>query len=360
MTIHTVIGTGSDIQFAYVDRPEESDQFLLAGVTNQVLNAENKFSVIGDLSFLGADLTDTTSVEVIAEVFNEEGNRLVKKWGPVLVRDNTFLIEGCEEAVAQESEIADSSYSPPRYVSLRSKARNFKNELLREIVEEDSDPWARYLAIEMGPYDPRDYASQLAGYRLVAEVFDDDFVATNITPTVEMLESIVVTSQNDEKLIPGQKVPEFTLVNYDGEDTGLFELLENKDLVLIDFWASWCGPCIADFPELKKLHAAYTDEDFEIVGVSIDSTDEEWKGGVDEHELPWINLGEVKGWSGPVATMYGVNSIPTGFLVDSQGCIYKKNIRPAALKEFLVDRYGMDESLEEPEVETDDSQEVSS
>ncbi len=96
------------------------------------------------------------------------------------------------------------------------------------------------------------------------------------------------------------------------------------------------------------------------MGVSIDSTDEEWKGGVDEHELPWINLGEVKGWSGPVATMYGVNSIPKGFLVDSQGCIYKKNIRPAALKEFLVDRYGMDESLEEPEVETDDAQEVSS
>ena len=58
--------------------------------------------------------------------------------------------------------------------------------------------------------------------------------------------------------------------------------------------------------------------------------------------------------------MYGVNAIPKGFLVDSQGCIYKKNIRPAALKEFLVDRYGIDESLEEPEVEPDDSQEVSS
>jgi len=478
MTLNSVIGTGSVVHFAYVDLVGPSDEFWLVGSTNQVMDQESRFSVSGDLSFLEVDPSNPISVELHTRVFTDEGKPQAKKYGPVLMKDNTFLIEGnvgraitaqmlirggyyawetivlepqselevgklgnqieelsvtsgsgyhaklveswqqsedyivlieayaneydqyrkrreagepepeisddeadavaesdseseanadtiapaegCEEAVAQESEIADSSYSPPRYVSLRSKARNFKNELLREIVEEDSDPWARYLAIEMGPYDPRDYASQLAGYRLVAEVFDDDFVATNITPTVEMLESIVVTSQNDEKLIPGQKVPEFTLVNYDGEDTGLFELLENKDLVLIDFWASWCGPCIADFPELKKLHAAYTDEDFEIVGVSIDSTDEEWKGGVDEHELPWINLGEVKGWSGPVATMYGVNSIPKGFLVDSQGCIYKKNIRPAALKEFLVDRYGMDESLEEPEVETDDSQEVSS
>ena len=112
-------------------------------------------------------------------------------------------------------------------------------------------------------------------------------------------------------------------------------------------------------PAIANVHTAYTDEDFEIVGVSIDSTMEDWIGGVDEHELPWINLGEVKGWEGPVSTMYGVSAIPKGFLVDSQGCIYKKNIRPAALKEFLVDRYGMDESLEEPEVESDEP-EVSS
>ena len=481
MTLNSVIGLGSDVHFAFIDREGSYDVLWLVGATNQVTDQDNKFSVTGDLSFLDIDLTNTTSVEVYARVIDEEGNRQVKQWGPVLVRDNTFLIEGevdrpisatlfthgghnsqtrvvlepesefvigklgdqtqevsvtsgsgyhaalveswqqneeyielteayieeydqyrkrreagepepevsddeaaevaesdsaseeaednadaavpdedCEDAVAQESEIAESSYTPPRYVSLRTKARDFRNEILKEIVEGDGDPMSRYLAIEMYPYDPRDYASQLAAYRSVAEVFDDDFVAVNLSPTIELLENILVTSENDAKLIPGQKVPEFTLANYDGEDVSLFELLGEKDMVLIDFWASWCGPCIADFPELKKLHAAYTDEDFEILGVSIDSTDEEWKGGVDEHELPWINLGEIEGWEGPIATMYGVNAIPKGFLVDSQGCIYKKNIRPAALKEFLVDRYGIDESLEEPEVETEDAPEVSS
>jgi len=484
MTIHTVIGTGSDIQFAYVDRPEESDQFLLAGVTNQVLNAENKFSVIGDLSFLGADLTDTTSVEVIAEVFNEEGNRLVKKWGPVLVRDNTFLIEGeidhpltaqfyihgsyntfgtsrlativlepqseylvgklgnqtyevritsdsgfhaslveswqeddeyvalmeayitefdlflkrykagepepdvieeegskstesetdsddsifevvkptegCEDATAQDLDQPQSSPSSPRYYSLHAKTREFRNEKLKEIAEGDGDPMIRYLAIEMRPYHWRDYSSQLAALRPLAIELDNDFVAAFVTPKIEMNEDALILVQNDDKLIPGQKVPKFTLVNYDGEDVVLYELLAKKDLVLIDFWASWCGPCIADFPELKKLHAAYSDENFEIVGVSIDSTDEDWKRGVDEHELPWINLGEVMGSEGPVARVYGVITIPKGYLVDSQGCIYKKDIRPAALEKFLVDRYGLDESLVEPEEETDDAADASS
>ncbi|MYD46371.1 MAG: redoxin domain-containing protein [Gammaproteobacteria bacterium] len=481
MTLNSVIGTGSDVHFAFIDREGSYDVLWLVGATDQVMDQENKFSVSGDLSFLDIDLTNTTSVEVYARVFDDEGKLQARQWGPVLVRDKTFLIEGdvdrpltaqlyihgghntyttivlepkselvvgklgdqtqevsvtsgsgyhaalveswqqseeyielteayvneydayrkrrdagepepevtddegaevaendsdsedtensddavvpaegCEDAVAQASEIADSSYTAPRYVSLRNKTRDFRNGMLQEIVEGDGDPWTRYLAVEMHPYPVRDYASQLAAYRSIAEVLDDDFVATNLNPTIELLQNILVTSENDAKLIPGQKVPEFTLVNYEGVDRSLYTLLADNDMVLIDFWASWCGPCIADFPELKKLHAAYTDEDFEIVGVSIDDTEEEWKGGVDDHELPWINLGELKGWEGPVATIYGVNGIPKGFLVDSQGCIYKKNIRPAALKEFLVDRYGMDESLEEPEVETDDTQEVSS
>ncbi len=481
MTLNSVIGTGSDVHFAFIDREGSYDVLWLVGATDQVMDQENKFSVSGDLSFLDIDLTNTTSVEVYARVLDDEGKLQAKQWGPVLVRDKTFLIEGdvdrpltaqlfihgghntyttivlepeselvvgklgdqtqevsvtsgsgyhaalveswqqseeyielteayvneydayrkrreagepepevsddegaevaendsdsedtenvagavvpaegCEDAVAQESEIADSTYTPPRYVSLRNKTRDFRNGMLQEIVEGDGDPWTRYLAVEMHPYPVRDYASPLAAYRSIAEVLDEDFVAANLNPTIELLQNILVTSENDAKLIPGQKVPEFTLANYDGDDRSLYTLLADNDMVLIDFWASWCGPCIADFPELKKLHAAYTDEDFEIVGVSIDDTKEKWKGGVDDHELPWINLGELKGWEGPVATIYGVNGIPKGFLVDSQGCIYKKNIRPAALKEFLVDRYGMDESLEEPEVETDDTQEVSS
>ncbi|MCY3540468.1 MAG: TlpA disulfide reductase family protein [Gammaproteobacteria bacterium] len=481
MTLSSVIGTGSDVHFAFIDREGSYDVLWLVGATDQVMDQENKFSVSGDLSFLDIDLTNTTSVEVYARVLNDEGKLQAKQWGPVLVKDKTFLIEGevdrpltaqlfihgghntyttivlepesefvveklgdqtqevsvtsgsgchaalveswqqseeyielteayvneydayrkrreagepepevsddegaevaendsdsedtensgdavvpaegCEDAVAQESEIADSTYTPPRYVSLRNKTRDFRNGMLQEIVEGDGDPWTRYLAVEMHPYPVRDYASQLAAYRSLAEVLDEDFVAANLNPTIELLQNILVTSENDAKLIPGQKVPEFSLANYDGEDSSLYTLLADNDMVLIDFWASWCGPCIADFPELKKLHAAYTNENFEIVGVSIDDTEEDWKGGVDDHELPWINLGELKGWEGPVATIYGVNGIPKGFLVDSQGCIYKKNIRPAALKEFLVDRYGMDESLEEPEVETDDTQEVSS
>ena len=486
MTINAVMGTDADVRFAYLDRPGPRDEFLLVGSSNQVMNPTNSFSVSGDLSFLDINLTNTTSVEVYATVFDNEGNRQGKIWGPVLVQNDSFSIEGdvasplmarliindgsdfysnseiilepqgdivvsqlgnqtqelsvvsgigyhamlierwqqtddyialvedyaieyeqfrkrreagesepdasddedsdeeesdadaedtshsedivekvvaaegCEDAVAQNSAHTNYSYSPPKYWSLLQKKEDIRNQVLREVAEGDGDPLARFLAIEMNPYAWNAYAERLAALQPLAEEFDEDFVASQISPKIKILERGLLVVNNDAKLIPGQKVPEFALANYDGDEVSLYDLLGENDLVLIDFWASWCGPCIADFPELKKLHAAYTDDDFEIVGVSIDSTMEDWIGGVDEHELPWINLGEIKGWEGPVSTMYGVNAIPKGFLVDSQGCIYKKNIRPAALKEFLVDRYGMDESLEEPEVETEDTPEVSS
>ena len=487
MTINAVIGTDSDVRFAYLDRPGPRDEFLLVGTTNYAMNSENKFTVSGDLGFLGSEITSMTTVEMNAMYFDDEGQRQFKSWGPILLQNESFLIEGgvdgplmarmyindgtnyytsaevilepqknlvvsqlgnqtqelsvtsgsgfhsilveswqqdseyiamveayateydqflkrweageeepeasededsdegetktdtddssesedivetvtpaegCEDAVAQESEISDSSYSPPKYYRLQQKATAFKNEKLKEIAENDDadDPMVRYLALEFSPYGYFDPGAQLTAMQSLVDEFDEQFIESNITPKIERLERSLMLVNNDAALVPGQKVPEFSLADYDGEDRSLYSLLADNDMVLIDFWASWCGPCIADFPDLKKLHAAYTDEDFEIVGVSIDSTDEAWIGGVDEHELPWINLGEVKGWEGPVSTMYGVNAIPKGFLVDSEGCIYKKNIRPAALKEFLVDRYGMDESLEEPEVESDEP-EVSS
>ena len=94
MTIDTVLGNESDVHFAYVDRPGPQDEFLLVGSSNQVVNPKNEFSVSGDLSFLDIDLTNTTTVFLWANFVNAEGERQSKQWGPVLVKDDSFLIEG--------------------------------------------------------------------------------------------------------------------------------------------------------------------------------------------------------------------------------------------------------------------------
>ncbi|MYD46373.1 MAG: TlpA family protein disulfide reductase [Gammaproteobacteria bacterium] len=275
--------------------------------------------------------------------------------------------EGCEDAVAETEEEVTQTKAVVKHQALTSKISAMKQDLdnrrsqaIKAIAQSHKDPMARYLAVRLNPWERREYAPRIAILRELETVMEEDFVSIHVSPLIGRMEQAAIKASNDTRLIVGQRVPEFSLANYDDEDVALFDLLGERDMVLIDFWASWCGPCIADFPELKKLYSAYSDEGFEIVGVSIDDNMEDWKEGVEEHELPWVNLGELKDWNGPVAVSYGVSAIPAGFLVDSEGCIYKKNVRPAALKEFLVDRYGIDESLEEPDVETEDSQEVSS
>ena len=146
--------------------------------------------------------------------------------------------------------------------------------------------------------------------------------------------------RNDKQLVPGQRVPDFTLANRDGEQVNLSHVLGENDAVLIDFWASWCGPCIASFPILMELRAAYKHEGFEIVSISIDRTREDWLESSDEHELPWIDLGELESWHGEVATMYGVHFIPKSYLIDSESCIVHKDLPTTLLEDVLISELG--------------------
>ena len=492
-TITTVIETGMDVDFAYIDHLYRSDQFLVVGSTNQDLHPENKFSISGDLNFLGVDSLDITSVFVYASFINLDGEPQSKQWGPVLVKDGSFVIEGdverpiqarlyisggyntstqivlepegklevaklgdqsqaisltgigyheilidswqqsdeyielvkayvieyerfhnpttpsaeredeiadnssvdeadtveelkgdsndqvivaesvtpaegCEEAVVQEDvvesvEVKNAS-SPPRWIVLREEIANFQTAKLQDVATNHKDPSAQLLAMQMGAFSPYyEHAKEaLSVWRTLSDRFDKDVLATYVTPELEKAELVYSQSLIDEALVPGQKIPAFTLASLDGEDVSIFDLASEKDMVLIDVWASWCGPFIAAFPELKELHATYTDKNFEIVGISIDNNFEAWSEGVETHTLPWVQLAELKDTDNgsPVAKSLGATSIPKTFLIDSQGCIYRKDILPAELKAFLIDRYGMDESLEEPVEESEDTQEAPS
>ncbi|MCY3885577.1 MAG: TlpA disulfide reductase family protein [Gammaproteobacteria bacterium] len=259
--------------------------------------------------------------------------------------------EGCEYAAlesdsASGNSMADMSSQPEFYITYyetRAKLDNIRIEALQDIAINAEEPFESLLAMEMGAFSwpsVENRADGLPVYDRISSLLDEDIVARRVTHERKRLANYVEVERNDKVLQPGQRAPEFTLPDLSGLEVALYDVLAEKELVLIDFWASWCGPCIADFPELKKLYAAYHGFGFEIVGVSIDSALEDWKGGSTENKLPWIDLGEMRGVEGATATTYGVSSIPKGYLLDSKGCILNKNLRPAALEEILVARFG--------------------
>ncbi len=132
----------------------------------------------------------------------------------------------------------------------------------------------------------------------------------------------------------GNQIQDFEAYTLDGTNHTFSEVREESKLVLLEFWASWCGPCIAEIPHMKQAYERFKPNGFEIVSFTIDEDREDWELASTEQDLPWIDLG--MGPDAPAATAYGVTSVPKNFLVDAEtGVIMATDLRQHKLDEKL-------------------------
>ncbi len=138
---------------------------------------------------------------------------------------------------------------------------------------------------------------------------------------------------------PGQSYVDFSQPTAGGEPLSLSSVIGNpaNKYVLLDFWASWCGPCMGEVPALKETYAAYHDKGFEIFGVSLDNDKERWMGAVEKNGMNWIHVSDLQGWQNAAAAEYGVRSIPANFLIDSEGKIVATGLRGDDLKAKIAE-----------------------
>ena len=133
----------------------------------------------------------------------------------------------------------------------------------------------------------------------------------------------------------GKKAIDFSVKDLSGNDLSL-EQYRGK-VVLLDFWAVWCGPCIAEMPNVKQVYEKYKDENFQIIGISLDQSQDKLVDYLEKEGITWPQFFDESGRKNQVAQMYGINAIPHMYLIDGEGVIRKSDLRGPALEPAVAE-----------------------
>lgn len=181
-------------------------------------------------------------------------------------------------------------------------------------------------------------------------LFKQNFYIMEAKDSEALLQKIPAQYQNDPAIaqikeitkrrmqtLEGQIFHDVAMANTDGQQAKLSDYVGKGKIVLVDFWASWCGPCRQDMPELVAAYAKYKSKGLEIVGVSLDQNESSWKEAIKTLGMTWPQLSDLKGWGNEAAQEYAVTSIPHTVLLDANGTILARGLRGEALNKKLAE-----------------------
>ncbi|HEY6902354.1 MAG TPA: TlpA disulfide reductase family protein [Puia sp.] len=225
--------------------------------------------------------------------------------------------------------------------------KSLQKELDAKVADERNYVFAEYM--RQNPHSPLlTYAFEGAlGNYAAMQAKDVAF----LQPLVDMLPDSIrtlpglklVVSQMDKlitgdtRLAIGKEAPDFTEKDTLGNAVSLSSF--RGKYVLVDFWASWCGPCRAENPNVVAAYRKYHDKGFEILGVSLDAKAEDWKKAIRKDRLGWTHVSDLKYWNSEVVSLYGISGIPLNFLLDPKGKIIARSLRGADLEKKLAEIY---------------------
>ena len=194
--------------------------------------------------------------------------------------------------------------------------------------------------------NPSSYATPyvLAGIQYGKEAEELETIINGLDPKIQETPMVVELRERINKLKTvsvGQTAPDFSQNDPDGNPVKFSDVYSKNKVTLLDFWASWCGPCRQENPNVVAVFSEFKDQGFSVFGVSLDQNKDSWLKAIDDDGLHWTQVSDLAYWNNEVAKLYAVNSIPHSILVGQDGKILAKNKRGdelrAAVQEYLAE-----------------------
>jgi len=229
------------------------------------------------------------------------------------------------DSVIEQAVVQYRKSQATNYQAAREQRRKARNQQLAAYIKAHPDSYASLDAVvQMGDVVPN--------YAEVGPLYEMLSPAIKNTPEGQKYGQLLAVRKT---VAVGAQAPGFTQPTPDGKQVSLADY--RGKYVLVDFWASWCGPCRAENPNITKLYTEFKNKNFDVLSVSLDSEEdrEKWLKAVQTDQLTWAQVSDLKGWDNQAAKSYQIQALPQNFLVDPTGKIVATNLRGGDLRTTL-------------------------